>query len=82
MPVAAGVDVDPGDPSAYIAYMAQDGLGLPDRDYYLKDEPEFLKAGLPTPPMSRSCCCSLVSRMIRARRIPASQRLCAGAPPR
>ena len=44
MPVAAGVDVDPGDPSAYIAYIAQDGLGLPDRDYYLKDEPEFLKA--------------------------------------
>ncbi len=34
-----GIDVDLKDPSHYAFYLGQGGLGLPDRDYYLK--PEF-----------------------------------------
>src|SRR3954452_4574693 len=34
-----GLDVDIGDPNRYIIYLGQAGLGLPDRDYYLK--PDF-----------------------------------------
>ncbi len=34
-----GIDVDIGDPSHYAVYLGQSGLGLPDRDYYLK--PDF-----------------------------------------
>jgi putative endopeptidase len=36
-----GIDVDLKDPSKYAFYLRQGGLGLPDRDYYLK--PEFEK---------------------------------------
>ena len=36
-----GIDVDLKDPSKYAFYLRQSGLGLPDRDYYLK--PEFEK---------------------------------------
>jgi predicted metalloendopeptidase len=32
---------DAHDPSVYIAHLTQGGLGLPDRDYYLRDEPHF-----------------------------------------
>ncbi|HWA30905.1 MAG TPA: M13 family metallopeptidase [Rhizomicrobium sp.] len=34
-----GIDVDLKDPTRYAVYLSQGGLGLPDRDYYLK--PEF-----------------------------------------
>jgi putative endopeptidase len=43
-PVIALVDADPKDPSVNLPFAWQDGLGLPDRDYYLKDEPRFTKA--------------------------------------
>ena len=33
------IDVDLKDPSRYVVYLGQSGLGLPDRDYYLK--PDF-----------------------------------------
>lgn len=36
-----GIDVDLKDPKRYAVYVGQGGLGLPDRDYYLK--PEFAK---------------------------------------
>src|SRR5437762_10108783 len=36
-----GIDVDLKDPGKYAFYLRQSGLGLPDRDYYLK--PEFEK---------------------------------------
>ncbi|MGH8481693.1 MAG: M13 family metallopeptidase [Nevskiaceae bacterium] len=36
-----GVLPDAKDSTRYIAYIAQSGLGLPDRDYYLSDEPKF-----------------------------------------
>ena len=29
--------------SSYIVYMGQGGIGLPDRDYYLKNDPKTLK---------------------------------------
>jgi putative endopeptidase len=32
-----GIDIDLKDPNAYALYLGQNGLGLPDRDYYLKD---------------------------------------------
>jgi putative endopeptidase len=36
---ALGIDVDIKDPKKYAVYLGQAGLGLPDRDYYLK--PDF-----------------------------------------
>jgi len=33
-----GIDVDLKDPKHYALYIGQAGLGLPDRDYYLKDD--------------------------------------------
>jgi putative endopeptidase len=35
--VSAGVTVDPKDPNSYIVSLGFDGMGLPDRDYYLVD---------------------------------------------
>jgi len=36
--VDLSIDADPADPSTNILWMSQGGLGLPDRDYYLKAE--------------------------------------------
>jgi putative endopeptidase len=36
------IDIDLKDPSKYAIYLSQSGLGLPDRDYYLK--PDFAEA--------------------------------------
>jgi predicted metalloendopeptidase len=39
------IDLDPKDPSRYLAQLYQSGLGLPDRDYYLvEDNERFAKA--------------------------------------
>ncbi len=35
--IAAGVTVDSKDPNSYIVSVGFDGMGLPDRDYYLED---------------------------------------------
>jgi len=43
-PLIVWVDGDPKDPGTSRALTWQDGLGLPDRDYYLKNEPRFAKA--------------------------------------
>ncbi|MDR1355731.1 MAG: peptidase M13 [Propionibacteriaceae bacterium] len=32
------VDADPGDPQRYVLFVAQDGIGLPDEEYYRLDE--------------------------------------------
>jgi putative endopeptidase len=37
--IAAGVAVDEKDPNKYIVNVGFDGMGLPDRDYYLVDNP-------------------------------------------
>lgn len=40
-PVEFGSAADEKDPDHYMVTIAQSGLGLPDRDYYLKDEPVY-----------------------------------------
>ncbi len=44
MPVTLFVYPDFKRPDAYVAYLDQGGLGLPDRDYYLQDTAEMAKA--------------------------------------
>jgi putative endopeptidase len=40
-PIGTYVNQDDRDPSQYIVFLFQSGLGLPDRDYYLLDDPKF-----------------------------------------
>jgi predicted metalloendopeptidase len=42
-PFSAGVAPDAQDPERYTVIVSQSGLGLPDRDYYLKDDDAKLK---------------------------------------
>ncbi len=42
-PLGVYVSVDARNSDRYITYADQDGLSLPDRDYYLVDEPQYLK---------------------------------------
>ena len=44
MPIGFGVEQDLKDNSIYAVYAGQGGLGLPDRDYYLVDNPKFAEA--------------------------------------
>jgi putative endopeptidase len=44
VPVGAGVQQDLKDNTVYAVYLGQGGLGLPDRDYYLKDDAKFAEA--------------------------------------
>ncbi|MGJ8670557.1 MAG: M13 family metallopeptidase [Oceanococcus sp.] len=41
---SAGIFEDAQDPDAYILYVEQHGLGLPDREYYLEDSKKFIAA--------------------------------------
>jgi putative endopeptidase len=41
MPVGIGITIDPQNPNRYIAGVAQAGIGLPNRDYYLKEDGKF-----------------------------------------
>ncbi len=41
IPWAVDVDPDEHDATHYVAHLIQGGLGLPDRDYYLKDDAHF-----------------------------------------
>ncbi len=40
-PVELGMQPDDKDPDHYMVTIRQSGLGMPDRDYYLKDEPVY-----------------------------------------
>lgn len=40
-PMDFGIGIDAKNPDRYLTIVEQGGLGLPDRDYYLKDEPKF-----------------------------------------
>lgn len=40
-PVSVGVETDPSDTSRYAVWIGQDGLGMPNRDYYLKKGDRF-----------------------------------------
>ena len=42
-PVAAYIGLDDKNPDAYFVNLIQSGLGMPDRDYYLADDPELKK---------------------------------------
>lgn len=44
VPILPGINQDARDSSRYAVYLSQGGLGLPDRDYYLKNEDEKLKS--------------------------------------
>ena len=44
LPIGGWVDGDYKNPGQYIFYMTQSGLGLPDRDYYLKGDEKFAEA--------------------------------------
>lgn len=39
--VGLGVTIDPGNPERYVISTGQNGLGLPDRDYYLNEDEPF-----------------------------------------
>jgi len=41
-PVELFISTDPKDPDRYTVFVTQSGLSMPDRDYYLKDEPVFV----------------------------------------
>lgn len=43
LPLQAGINQDARDSSVYAVYLSQGGLGLPDRDYYLKEDDAKLK---------------------------------------
>jgi len=43
-PISLSIDQDARNTSAYITYVAQSGLTLPNRDYYLKTGPQFVTA--------------------------------------
>ena len=42
-PFGVGIIPDPADTTRYIAFVAQSGLGMPNRDYYLEDDPRFVE---------------------------------------
>jgi putative endopeptidase len=42
-PIELGIDQDQRESTRYAVYLSQGGLGLPDRDYYLKDDDAKLK---------------------------------------
>ncbi len=43
VPIGAGVQQDLKDNTVYAVYLGQGGLGMPDRDYYLVDNPKFVE---------------------------------------
>ena len=44
VPIGVGVQQDLKDNTVYAVYAGQGGLGMPDRDYYLVDNPKFVEA--------------------------------------
>ena len=42
-PIGWGISSDEKDPNTNVVYVAQAGLTMPDRDYYLKDDEQFVK---------------------------------------
>lgn len=43
VPFGAGIDQDSKESTKYILHLYQDGLGMPERDYYLKNDKESLR---------------------------------------
>lgn len=80
-PLIGFVDGDAQQPDREILYVFQGGLGLPDRDYYLKDEPKLVEyrekyvaflgnvlqlADLPNAPASAKAIFAIENRLARA----------------
>jgi len=42
-PIGLGIDSDLKDPNTSVVYVVESGITLPDRDYYLKDDEQFVK---------------------------------------
>jgi putative endopeptidase len=42
-PIGCGVSLDQKDPDHYVVIVAQSGLGLPEREYYLKKDAQFVE---------------------------------------
>jgi len=42
-PIGLGIDSDLKDPNTNVVYIVESGTTLPDRDYYLKDDEQFVK---------------------------------------
>ncbi len=42
-PMGVYISIDDKNPNRYLTHIVQSGLGLPDRDYYLKDEPRLVE---------------------------------------
>jgi predicted metalloendopeptidase len=42
-PIGGFIEADAGDPTKVALYLGQGGTALPDRDYYLKDDPKFVE---------------------------------------
>jgi putative endopeptidase len=42
-PIDFGITIDRKNPDRYVVFVSHAGLGLPDRDYYLRDEEQFAK---------------------------------------
>ncbi len=42
-PISFGITIDEKNPDRYIVGMTQSGLGLPQRDYYLSNDPKFVE---------------------------------------
>ena len=41
-PISVYISTDPKDPDRYTVFVTQSGLAMPDRDYYIKDEPVYV----------------------------------------
>jgi putative endopeptidase len=41
-PIGIGITADPANPDRYVAGVLQGGLGMPNRDYYLKDDAKYV----------------------------------------
>ena len=42
-PFDMNIDVDPKNPHAYAIFLAQSGIGMPNRDYYMSNDPAIVK---------------------------------------
>jgi len=88
-PVACGITVDLNQPSRYLPALGQGGLGMPDRDYYLVDRPDYVAArtayrthlsrmfalaGLATPDDRAARVYALEERIARSHRTPEASR--------
>ncbi|MEM6980799.1 MAG: M13 family metallopeptidase [Planctomycetota bacterium] len=66
-PLAPYVSVDAKDSDSYAVYLTQSGLTLPDRDYYLEDEPRYIEM--------RSALQTYIADMLVAMNVDASESL-------